>query len=238
MISLLIPSRNRHARLKHLMQNIMSTAQHKHKLELVIMLDNDESSTNIRDLLWEFRELRMVWIVGERPKFLTDTYNFMITRASGEILMYASDDIEFEGPNWDARVHAEFDKIPDNIGLMSLNEPMAMHGFVGKKGVDLMGFLFPPMSHGYCDQWITAIYQQLNRFVVIADHTTKHNHWHANPGQRDETYEFREARDITGLTPDEKDAIRFDALKPFKTLFADKLMMGILGHMKANDSKP
>lgn len=103
MISLLLPSRGRPENLARLVDSVNETACGD--VELIVYTDDDDtgypaSSGNVR-VFSTARQSRMAMY-----------WNMAFEKASGDIVMQASDDIVFRTPGWDDQVRRAFELLP------------------------------------------------------------------------------------------------------------------------------
>jgi hypothetical protein len=115
--------------------------------------------------------------------WLSLVQNVLYANASGEILMYAADDVEFCTKSWDSIVIQEFEKIDDKIMLVFGNDlgshgsSIAIHGFLHRKWVEAIGTFAAPFRLSLTDLWHTENAKLLNRICYLPDLIIKHIHY-------------------------------------------------------------
>jgi glycosyltransferase involved in cell wall biosynthesis len=140
-ISIVFPTRNRPDNLKNLWGSIIRTASVLP--EVVIYVDDDDQlSVPIA------KELGFTYVQASRH-ILSQCYNEAAKLASGDILMFAGDDILFREKDWDLKVMSEFDKYEDKIAFVYGNDghrtdELGTHGFIHRNCMIVVGYLLPP----------------------------------------------------------------------------------------------
>lgn len=217
MISILLPTRARPHRLKRFLDSVASTAANPKNIEILLYIDDDDQETrDLLPLIIEGQPFDCSWsILGYRQQFLGKCINRLAEWAKGDILHLAADDTVFHLNHWDNVVEGYFSLFPDKIALLHGETPdLPTHPFISLQSVKILGYaLYPEFEHGYLDYWLAHMYNKVGRRVFDPTLGPCHEHWHANPIMRDDTYDFRQAPDESGLTPDERDKIRWDMLQ-------------------------
>lgn len=218
MISILVPTRRRHHRVKAFIDNIKATVSDINNIELLLYIDGDDDATDIGGLVRYGDSLRVFGYCsqGGKPKFLSGCYNVLWHKAVGDILMYASDDIAFRIKGWDDAVHSVFNNSKDKMILYSYHKPVPMHGFISRKHPETLGFVFPDFEHGYMDYWLKDLYESAGTIVYAEQNVLDHLHWHANRSLRDEVYDYR-------TSCDDRDKVRYDTCKEKLPYYVEKL---------------
>jgi hypothetical protein len=144
-ISVLIPTRQRLARLATMLDSFEQTTSGR--ADLVFRVDDDDVATQeyLRD------DARAHWrmVVGPRLGYanLPKMYNELYQWSNGDVLMVGNDDMIFKTPNWDRIILDEARKYPDGLfdfGVMThnyLNFPFAT---ISRKMADTVGCFFDP----------------------------------------------------------------------------------------------
>lgn len=228
MISLLIPTRERQGRLMRLLENIQKTCESRYlDFEILYWIDNDDKKTDVRELVRGFPEFKQSFFYRDRPKYMTDTYNELVKYASGNIIFYGADDIEFMGKGWISDVIEMFSRYPDEILLYfySDREEPPLHGFISKKCCNIMGGLCPEkFEHGYIDYWLKEVFQSICRSARTMNNYIGHHHFHSDIALLDYTYRYRSMRrDKLNRTCDNRDRDTFDRETAFRKEIAAKL---------------
>jgi hypothetical protein len=173
-ISLLLPTRQRRSNLLRLAESIADTATDPNSIELVVYVDDDD--TSYEDLF-----LPVGWTVVEGPRVhddglvnLSDKWNQCFARCHGDIIMHSGDDIVMRTAGWDDVVREAFDSVPDKIlfafgrdGFQDANN-FGTHGFIHRKWVETVGYLFPPLFvSDYNDVFLNDIAKLIGRHREI-----------------------------------------------------------------------
>jgi glycosyltransferase involved in cell wall biosynthesis len=185
-ISILLATRNRPHNLRRLYRSIQDTATVMPEV-IVAIDDDDKVSVSVAE------ELGFKYIQGPRIP-LSKIYTKLAEAFTGDILMYGADDMVFRKKGWDDIVRADFEKYPDNILLVHSNdgiqgEGLAAFGFLHRKWVETLGYLFPPhFATVYQDTWITEAAKAVNRKIYHAFMIVAHMHHTAGKAPMDATY--------------------------------------------------
>jgi len=128
-------------------------------------------------------------------------YNELYRIATGELFMFAADDIAFRTKGWDTIVSKEFDKYNDKI-LFVYGEDGFQHGRIGTHGflhnnwIETVGYILPPkLASSYTDEWITELAIRVKRKCYIPDLLIEHFHPAAGKAPTDTTYTQRTEMD-------------------------------------------
>lgn len=186
-ISIVLATRNRPHNLRRLYQSIKDTATIMP--EVVVAIDEDDVvSVPVAN------ELGFKYIVGPRIP-LSKIYNKLAAVFSGDIIMYGADDMIFRKKGWDDIVRDDFAKYPDHILLVHSwdgtcgDEKLAAFGFLHRKWIETLGFLFPPhLAIIYQDNWITDAARALGRKVYYDFMIVEHMHVCSGKAPMDSTY--------------------------------------------------
>jgi hypothetical protein len=130
------------------------------------------------------------------PKLsISSMTNKALASSSGEILMYAADDIVFRTKGWDEIVRNSFKNIKHNFGLvygddLSPNSPyIATHGFVSKEMSLTLGWLLPPFFRDqFADTYLTRIARISGILNYIPELQIEHMHPNWGKKNLDHTY--------------------------------------------------
>lgn len=194
-ISICLPSKGREARLNQMIQSAVKLASKPELLEFCIYLDQNDEFDPIELLPAHFKIIR-------GPRLPTSTMtNLAYALSSGEILMYAADDILFRTLNWDDLIRRHFIVFEDGICLVYGNDcspnasRLATHGFVTRTWTDAVNFLLPTRFESeFCDKWLSDVSKKLHRKLYLPDLIIEHFHPSWGKAEIDQTYEFRAAR--------------------------------------------
>lgn len=188
-ISILMPSLGRAQRCLKMIQSTLGMAEQS-KIEFLIFLDQDDPDP-YEKVLANYVKWGIVRLFRQEATPISGVrYNFLAQHARGSILMYAADDIVFHTVGWDQMITDAYVAYPDSILLCSdKGSDVPLHGFISKKSVELLGFVFPPyFIYGYNDIWLGEVYKSLGRHLILKGLTIEHQHWHSHPELFDPTY--------------------------------------------------
>lgn len=227
MISILVPTRKRPNNITRLIDSIVSTSD-INNIELLIYIDDDDEES-IPALQAGAEKINLIAVQGNRL-IGSQMYNELGKMATGDIIMFAADDIVFRTPHWDKIIQTEFDKYEDKI-LFVYGEDGYQHGRIGTHGfihrywMELLGYVLPPkLASAYTDEWITEIASRINRKNYKPDIIIEHLHPAVGKAPVDEVYQKRIeiAGDLaTYYKSLESDRVRdAETLKQFINLFS------------------
>lgn len=202
MISLLVPSRGRPDQLLAMWHSVIDTATNIDDLELVIRIDDDDSSYDHLRRLGARGQWR--WIVGPRLNEMTINWNEAWSQARGDIFMHCADDIRFRDSDWDLRVRHHVDQLPaDRIGMVYGRDGahdinLATHGFITREWTNVVGYFLPPyFSCDWADQWLFDVAGLIGRRTYDPLIFNEHMHPALGKGELDQTHQDRLQRDHT-----------------------------------------
>jgi len=185
-ISIVLATRNRPHNLRRLHQSIKDTATVTP--EVVIAIDDDDKESAV-----VAAELGFRCIAGPRIP-LSKIYNKLAEAYQGDIIMYGADDMIFRKKGWDDIVRADFEKYPDHILLVHSydgiqGENCAAFGFLHRKWVETLGYLFPPhLAVVYQDNWLGDAARSLDRKIYYDFMIVEHMHQCVGKAPMDPTY--------------------------------------------------
>ena len=163
-ISILCPTRNRPANVQKLVASARKMASQPESLEFLFYVDFDDTS---------FPLVENVHVIHGPRVWISNAQNVLYSRATGEILMTAGDDMEFLTPGWDNLIRDTFKGIPDRIALVFGNDlathsgKIAVHGFFHRRWVDALGTWVQPGRGSLWDLWSSDVAKKLDRFIYI-----------------------------------------------------------------------
>ncbi len=118
--SLIVPTRSRPIQLRRFLDSIAATASHPERIEIVLVVDEDDSSS----LAIHDDRLALKLIVGS-PGQTMGTLNAAGYAASqGDYIMLLNDDVVVHTQGWDAIALACFEKFPDRLVLIHVNDTL------------------------------------------------------------------------------------------------------------------
>lgn len=122
---------------------------------------------------------------------LGPAYNRLYMETDADIVMLCADDVVFRTKGWDMEVR---ELMPDDlVGVVSyddLGRPRKENGhpFVGRKFIELMGYLcYPRLGHSCVDNWLVDTARAVNRFFY-GEMVIEHLHPKYQKGEVDQTY--------------------------------------------------
>ena len=196
MISILIPSRKRPENILRLKTNILDTISSLDNIELCMYIDDDdeESISALEDIS---RAISTTAVQGNQI-LGSQMYNELFKLASGDIIMFAADDIIFKTKHWDAFVETRFELATEDKILFLFGEDgfqhgrIGTHGFIHRHWVEILGYVLPPkLASAYTDEWITELAKRVNRDLYCWDLIIEHLHPAVGKAKNDETYTKR-----------------------------------------------
>lgn len=173
LISILIPTRNRPNSLRNVLNSFRETTYSLSQVEFLLYIDDDDRLTCVDSIYKQFPFLNMKHRVGPRVYPLSNLYNILFSHCSGSIVGYWGDDAVMLSEMWDMTVRHEFSRFSDEVLLVyppdtKPERDFALHGWLSRKSIETVGFLFPPYFEGQCDdRWITEVYKALGRAVCV-----------------------------------------------------------------------
>ena len=183
-----MPSRGRPLQLSRMIESALQTSNAPESIEFIVYADSDDSSMK------NFSQLNTRIIFGPKMSISRMT-NTCYKNATGDILMYAADDIVFRTDSWDTKIieavkSANSDYLlvhGDDLGQKS--KKIATHGFVSRKFADCLGYLLPPYFYAdFCDTWLTSIANHSKSRIELKDLIIEHLHPSWGKANIDETY--------------------------------------------------
>ena len=191
-ISILCPTRGRPDRLSKMIESCLKTANNPERIEFILYIDDDEKIPVIDN-----RSANINVLSGPRI-WLSGMHNACASVATGEILMWAADDICFLTYGWDTEVISQFEKWNDGLGLVFPNDlsnykgKLATHAFVKREWLRAFGSLVPPyLPDAYTDNWITYLATKIGRITYLENMIVEHLQYRQGKSKFDETYETR-----------------------------------------------
>jgi len=193
-ISILLPTRGRPENLHRLIHSIQDTALQWP--ELVVYVDNDDERGG--EIVSIGLDHKIRFVHGDRQT-LTACWNDCYKACSGDIVMFAADDLVFRTKYWDVMVAKAFREQDDKILFVHGDDghwgkEFGTHGFLHRNWIDTVGYVLPPyFSSDYGDTWVNEVADALGRRKYLP-FVTEHMHFLWGKSQMDATYEDRLAR--------------------------------------------
>lgn len=192
-ISICCPTRGREESIWRLVRSIEDTVNEIPEIILYVD-DDDESLLHLRPGDSEAgHQLRI--IRGPR-KTLSDCWNDCAKAATGDILMFAGDDIVFKTKGWDRMVINTFESHPDKYLFVHGDDGhwgnrFGTHGFIHRRWYETVGYLLPPyFVSDYGDTWLNDMANILGRRLYL-NFVTEHLHPAWGKAELDQTHRER-----------------------------------------------
>lgn len=189
MISILCPTRGRPDNMRRMAESARETAVGE--VEILFYVDDDDRRSRRTA-----ERLGAGVVTGERI-VLSQMWNVLAEKASGDIVMQCGDDIVFRTPGWDVRVEETFGRYPDRIVFVYAEDLYpttwhGTHGFVHRRWIDAVGYFLPPhFSCDWSDVWLNQVASALGRIVYLPDVITEHMHVTLGKAAYDRTHDER-----------------------------------------------
>ena len=186
MISICCPSRGRPELAQRMIKTALETASEKNNIEFLFYLNDDDPE------LEKYKEAleKTVYEIGPNQSTCF-SWNQLAFKATGDIVMLAGDDMQFQTTNWDKEVEKVFDRYEDKICMVipwdcngkgkghqhkDKTNPVeigdesvgAPHFFVHKNWIKTLGYFVPPFFwHWYVDTYTQKVSRKLNRCILL-----------------------------------------------------------------------
>lgn len=219
-ITVLCPSRGRPDRLENMIASLYATAMNGIYVDVNVLLDRDDPCVQA------YQEAQMLCDIEVADRMpVPAAFQYLADRATGDILMLGSDDIEFRTRGWDMEVRKAFDKFPDGLALVCPNDGhgngrpgdfKGNHWFVTRRWVDVVGCFCPTVfEHFCCDTVPEKIAALAGRLVHLPHVLVEHRHFKYHQAERDETYAYTRTSDALGLSMSQRDEAKMRAMQPW-----------------------
>ncbi len=219
--SLIVPTRQRTGQLRRLLDSLAETAAHPKRLEIVLVVDEDDAASVV--FCHDALAVKLVVVAPGLPMGALNMAGY--EAASAPYLMLLNDDVVARTPRWDETVLSWFRAFPDEILLIHTNDlifkdelctfPLVSHAFC-----ELAGGLCPREYVRYrIDDHIGDVFNLLavlgeRRTIYLPDIVFEHLNFHTEGEKRVYSSEA-EALAV--------DALRFDGLFPRRKEIALRL---------------
>jgi glycosyltransferase involved in cell wall biosynthesis len=194
-LSIIFPTRNRPANVTRFVDSIFDTASNVSDIELCIYLDDDDV-VSIPVIEETAKRINTQALQGN-IKIGSHMYNELYRIATGDLFMFAADDIVFRTKGWDDIVKQKFNEVADKI-LFVYGEDgfqrgrIGTHGFIHANWIDAVGYVLPPkLASSYTDEWITELSERVGRKCYLPDLLIEHLHPAVGKAPVDNTYSGR-----------------------------------------------
>jgi glycosyltransferase involved in cell wall biosynthesis len=199
MISLCVPTRGRPKLFQRMLRSVVQNAG-KSAFEVVAYIDDDDETA-------DKYPPGPIYVRGPRI-VQSDMWNKCWDRASGDIAMFASDDMTIDTPNWNGVVEDHYRKSDDRLLMLYGDDGTKSHQavllFLSREWIDVVGrFTAPYFVSWYSDRWIWEVAEQINRDRFVPNLHISHPTTTRRFSQPDATYKdgarLREEHDPKSL---------------------------------------
>lgn len=182
--SLLLPTRGRPKMLRRFLDSLVETASFPQRLEVVIVVDEDDAA--MADFHFDALAVKRVTVAGGLN--MGELNRSAYAASSGRYVFLVNDDIIARTVRWDERILAEFQRYPDGIVLIHVNDllfgdHLCTFPFVSRVFADGCGGICPPDYYRHrIDDHIYHIFNMLaylghKRIVYLPDVVFEHDHY-------------------------------------------------------------
>lgn len=185
-LSVVFPTRNRPEWLRRIWQSAKDTANTMPEFSVYIDHDDTLSVPVCQELGIKYRQ-------GQKYVY-TENYNQALVLATGSVILEVADDFVFRTKDWDLKILAEFDKVPDKLILVhgydgTEGSENATHFAVHRHWINILGYLFPPYFRwANADVFLTKVAKSIGRQVYIPTMLVEHMHLCQGKATADGTY--------------------------------------------------
>jgi len=186
MISVLLPSRNRHERLKATIENLRDKANEPTEVEILVATDDDDQESTLI-------AQKMDCAVFEGPRYgyhrLHEYYNRLALTAAGEWCLLWNDDVVMCTEGWDSVI--EVQQHPAVLNLPSNHEPnLCCFPCVSTSLIKAWGhFSLSP----HCDSWVHEVGMAAGIHRVQPGIYVEHERFDMTGKNNDQTYQESQA---------------------------------------------
>lgn len=195
MLSIIFPTKNRPSNVTRFVNSIFDTANNVSDIELCIYIDDDDVLSI--PVIEETATRINTQALQGNIKIGSHMYNELYRIATGDLFMFAADDIVFRTKGWDDIVKQKFEEVKDKI-LFVYGEDgfqrgrIGTHGFIHANWIDTVGYVLPPkLASSYTDEWITELSERVGRKCYLPDLLIEHLHPAVGKAPVDNTYSGR-----------------------------------------------
>ena len=192
-ISICCPTRGRPEAMSRLLESVLATTEDAP--HIIFYIDEDDQVSINRASEMMENDQKVGYVLGPRIT-LSECWNKCAKAATGDILMFAGDDIVFKTKGWDRMVINTFESHPDKYIFVHGDDghwgnQFGTHGFIHRKWYETVGYLLPPyFVSDYGDTWINDMSNLLRRRVYL-NFVTEHLHPAWGKAEMDQTHRER-----------------------------------------------
>lgn len=205
--SLLVPTRDRHDKLRRFLDSVYKMTTKKNNLQILIGCDScDRASQDLSNQLKKQYERQMnieVYVRSRSEMLNEDYYNWLGHKATGDLIWILADDLELTTPGWDTIVSNSvehfFEQHPDKVVCCSMldNTPPPSHKLpkfpcfpmFSVRAREYCGWLLHPKVPTWGADYISyCIYKPIGRLLEFHDRNyINHISWHNKQERPDST---------------------------------------------------
>lgn len=193
-LSILLPTRGRPMKVRHLFDNIIKTAASPSGLELVLYMDEDDTPSHSLS----HPSLAITPLIGPR-KPMGEMLRACYEKSVGRYILVIGDDNLFRTKNWDRIILDAFNHFPDGIALVYGDDliqgrNMCTAPAFSRNMCELLGGPCPSEYSGeFIDTHILDLFTKLRCWgydrIIYLDHLIiEHMHHVVGKSEYDETY--------------------------------------------------
>lgn len=179
MISVIISTLWRPDKLVVAVGAMYRNATQKDNIEFVIGYEVGDTNTATAIYLLEGK-YPITAVEFDNGADLNTKVNALGKKAKGDILFAGADDIVVQYVGWDDRLREEYNKIPDGVALVwvndgELSDSIPRHFSMKRKIAEALGWIFPPeLKHYHGDRVLFRIFLGLGRLRYLQDLVVEH----------------------------------------------------------------
>lgn len=178
MISVLVPTRGRVGLLHTMLSTLYASVSDRNNVEVIARVDDDDLRT--LDYLQMSAPAHVECIRKERVGYAMNArmVNECAAEATGDLLLVANDDLEFQTLDWDVKLEAAASVYPDGIFDLGVDTVLNNDNFcfpcTSRKVVDVLGCFFDDRLL-YPDIWLRDVMVTFGRAVRVPEVVIRHN---------------------------------------------------------------
>lgn len=226
-ISLLLPSRERSKKFLRLIDSINETCLNKHRIEILLLLDEDDNELNEYKKISTNDKYKILNIKIFIKDLTTHAKrnNFLANNSIGDIIFPINDDIIFKTKNWDIQIDKEFSKInntPYSLWINCGQKYNYLHcdfPLINREWFERLGYVGSEFfEFWYLDTWICDLSFRSKRFLITNKIEVYQYSAHSIKNEVDSTH----LKNLQNNIP-QKDLITWKNTKKYRITDAKKL---------------
>jgi len=181
--SLILNSRGRVPQFVNFINSVFETTRDVNNIEILVRIDKDDSSM----LDFYERQLKphpyqnMLFLVGERPKNLHVSLNYLAKHSVGQYIFVLNDDVLLDRKDWDTHAFSKLESSKGKDGIIygrthdnSVDKPpgseYASFPIISRAGYETLGFVMHNDFVGLGgDNSIFKVYNSVGKVVDLPD---------------------------------------------------------------------